>query len=80
MRSERPYAAIHGAGYRGIYDLADPDKSLYIISTGQSGNLFSPHYDDLIPIWARKDYITIPTAKAAMEATTVNRLTLQPQN
>lgn len=80
MRSERPYAAIHGAGYRGIYDLGDPDKSLYIISTGQSGNLFSPHYDDLIPIWARKDYITIPTAKAAMEAAAVNRLTLQPQN
>ena len=24
MRSDRPYAAIHGAGYRGIYDLADP--------------------------------------------------------
>ena len=78
MRSERPYAAIHGAGYRGIYDLADPDRSQYIISTGQSGNLYSPHYDDLIGLWARKDYIAIPTAKPAMEATAVNRLSLQP--
>jgi penicillin amidase len=79
MRSSRPYAAIHGAGYRGIYDLSDPDRSLYVVSTGQSGNLFSPHYDDLVGLWARKDYITIPTAKPAMEAAAVNRLTLQPE-
>ncbi len=49
MRSEQPYAAIHGAGYRGIYDLADPDRSLYVISTGQSGNLFSPHRQNTGP-------------------------------
>jgi penicillin amidase len=79
MASPDPYAAIHGAGYRGIYDLAEPDRSLYIISTGQSGNLFSTHYDDLLPIWARKDYITIPTARAAVEAAAVQHLALQPQ-
>ena len=78
MRSSRPYAAIHGAGYRGIYDLAAPDRSLYIISTGQSGNLFSPHYDDLIALWARGDYIAIPTAREAVDAAVVNRLVLQP--
>jgi penicillin amidase len=78
MASPTPYAAIHGAGYRGIYDLADPDRSLYIVSTGQSGNLFSPHYDDLLPLWARKDYVAIPTGRAAVEAAAVNRLELQP--
>jgi len=78
MRSERPYAAIHGAGFRGIYDLANPDNSLYMISTGQSGNLFSPHYDDLIGLWARGDYIAIPTERGAVEQTAVNRLSLQP--
>ena len=78
MRSEQPYAAIHGAGYRGIYDLADSEHSLYIISTGQSGNLFSPHYDDLLGVWAKGDYITIPTGAKAVAAATVNRLTLRP--
>ena len=78
MRSERPYAAIHGAGYRGIYDLADPDRSLYVISTGQSGNLFSPHYDDLLAVWAKGDYIAIPTTADAVASATVNRLNLQP--
>jgi penicillin G amidase len=79
MASPRPYAAIHGAGYRGIYDLADPDRSLYIISTGQSGNLFSTHYDDLLPLWAGKEYITIPTARTAVAAAAVNRLIFQPE-
>jgi penicillin amidase len=78
MASARPYAAIHGAGYRGIYDLADPDRSQYIISTGESGNPFSPHYDDLLPIWARKAYVPIPTNRAAVEAAAINRLVLQP--
>jgi penicillin amidase len=78
MASPRPYAAIHGAGYRGIYDLAEPDRSLFIISTGQSGNLFSRHYADLLSLWARQDYIEIPTARAAVEAAAVNRLILQP--
>jgi penicillin amidase len=79
MRSDRPYAAIHGAGYRGIYDLANPDNSLYIISTGQSGNLFSPHYDDLLSLWAKGGYIAIPTQPDAVATTAVNRLVLEPE-
>jgi len=78
MRGAQPYAAIHGAGFRGIYDLAAPDRSLYVISTGQSGNLFSPHYDDLLALWAHGGYITIPTEHGAVEAASVARLTLQP--
>jgi len=80
MPSARPYAAIHGAGYRGIYDLANPDASLYIISTGQSGNVFSRHYDDLIGLWAKGQYITIPTAPDVVTSAAVNRLRLEPLN
>ena len=78
MASVRPYAAIHGAGYRGIYDLADPDQSRYIISTGQSGNVFSPHYDDLLELWAKGEYLAIPTDPTAVAGATVDRLDLQP--
>ena len=76
--SARPYAAVHGAGYRGIYDLSNPDNSRYIISTGESGNVFSRYYDDLMPLWANGEYITIPTAPAAVAAATVHQLVLQP--
>jgi len=32
---------IHGAGFRGVYDLADLERSLFIATPGQSGNPLS---------------------------------------
>jgi penicillin amidase len=78
FRGATPYAAIHGAGYRGIYDLGDPDNSLFVISTGQSGNVFSSHYDDLLGEWAKGGYIKIPTKTDAVAASAAGKLTLQP--
>lgn len=78
MASSRPYAAIHGAGYRGVYDLGAPDASRYMISTGESGNLFSPHFDDLMGLWAHGGTVTIATAPKAVEATALHRLELRP--
>ena len=37
-----PFLNVHGAGYRGVYDFADPDSSVFIISTGQSGHPLQP--------------------------------------
>jgi penicillin amidase len=78
MASETPYAAVHGAGYRAIYDLAEPDESLFMISMGQSGNVYSPHYDDLLGLWAAAQYIRIPTTPEAIDASAAHRLQLQP--
>jgi penicillin amidase len=78
MASDRPYAAVHGAGYRGVYDLGDPDASRYMISTGESGNRFSPHYDDLLPLWARGGTVAVPTAPKMVQAIAVHRLVLRP--
>ncbi len=52
-----PFANVHGAVYRGVYDFADPDSSVFIISTGQSGHPLSRHYDDLGDLWRRGEYI-----------------------
>ncbi|WP_265502245.1 penicillin acylase family protein [Paracoccus beibuensis] len=51
------FEAVSGAGYRGVYDLADPDSSVFIISTGQSGHPFSRHYDDMAGLWRRGEYV-----------------------
>ncbi len=32
------WASVHGAGYRGVYDLADLDNSLFAMAPGQSGH------------------------------------------
>jgi penicillin amidase len=56
-RLPEPFANVHGAGYRGVYDFADPDSSVFILATGQSGHLLSRHYDDLGQLWRRGEYI-----------------------
>lgn len=33
------WAAVHGASFRGVYDLADLDRSLFALAPGQSGHL-----------------------------------------
>ncbi len=52
-----PFLNVHGAAYRGVYDFADPDSSVFILSTGQSGHFLSRHYDDLGTLWRRGEYI-----------------------
>ncbi|MBS9716298.1 penicillin acylase family protein [Pseudohalocynthiibacter aestuariivivens] len=52
-----PFLNVHGAGFRGVYDFADPDSSVFVISTGQSGHPLSRHYDDLGELWRRGEYI-----------------------
>ena len=48
VRLAEPYIQTHAPGYRHIVDLADLANSRFIITTGQSGNVLSSHYDDLI--------------------------------
>ncbi len=52
-----PFLNVHGAGYRGVYDFADPDSSVFITATGQSGHPLSRNYDDLGELWRRGEYI-----------------------
>jgi len=63
-----PFANVHGAAYRGVYDMADPDSSLFIISTGQSGHPLSRFYDNLGERWRRGEYIPMSLDPALAEA------------
>ncbi|MDF1750283.1 MAG: penicillin acylase family protein [Alphaproteobacteria bacterium] len=57
---DQPFAHIHGAGYRAIYDLNNLNNSLFALAGGQSGNPFSPHYSDLMKDWRDGRYFRIP--------------------
>ena len=75
------YSVFHGASYRALYDMADPDASRFMITTGQSGNVMSRHYDDLAPLWGRGDYIEIRTDWTPETAPAdADMLTLQPDS
>ena len=61
---ERPFAQNHGAGYRAIYDLSAPERSVFIQSTGQSGNPLSSHYEDYAEAWRDGRYLPMLTDRA----------------
>ena len=55
------FGAVHGPGYRAIYDLADLDRSRWVAATGQSGHPLSPHYRDLTSAWQDGHYLPMTT-------------------
>ena len=71
-----PFLNVHAAGYRGVYDFADPDSSVFITATGQSGHPLSRHYDDLGELWRRGEYIpmTLDPGLARAGAVGITRL------
>ncbi len=73
-----PFLNVHGPGYRGIYDFADPDSSVFIISTGQSGHPLSRHYDDLGQLWRRGEYIPMTLDPDLARAGALGTTTLLP--
>ena len=54
---ENPYLQNRGSGLRAIYDFGEDNNSLFILSTGQSGNPLSRHYDDMVSMWKLGEYI-----------------------
>jgi penicillin amidase len=74
-----PFASRHAASLRAIYDLSDPDKSIYIHSTGQSGNLLSPLYKNFAGRWSRAEYIPMSMKRDDAIADSLGTLRLQPR-
>ncbi|MCX7960014.1 MAG: penicillin acylase family protein [Burkholderiales bacterium] len=74
----RPFANRHAASLRAIYDLADPERSLFIHSGGQSGNVLSPHYAAFSEAWAKNEYIPMVTRRETLEAQPHEKLRLLP--
>jgi penicillin amidase len=74
-----PFVNTHAAGYRGVYDFADPDSSVFVISTGQSGNPLSRHYDDLGELWRRGEYIPMTLDPDLARAGNIGITTLTPR-
>jgi penicillin amidase len=75
-----PYRITHGTSYRGLFDLADLNRSTYIQTTGQSGNVFSANYRDFAQKWANDEAITIPTDEKAYEHGLLGVWRLKPRD
>jgi len=73
-----PFERTHGGGFRGIYDLSNPDASLFMITTGESGHIFSPHYGDLVPLWNTVKAITLSGTADELKKRGADELVLEP--
>ena len=79
-RGEAPFQNVHAAGYRGVYDFADPDSSVFISATGQSGHPLSRYYDDLGELWRRGEYIPMSLDPDLARAAAVGVTMLVPDD
>jgi len=73
-----PFQNVHGAAYRGVYDFADPDSSVFVISTGQSGHFLSPYFDDQAQLWRRGEYLPMSLDVGLARAASVGVTNLIP--
>ena len=60
------WASVHGAGYRGVYDLDDLDRSLFALTPGQSGNPFRRTASSLMTRWRDGTSVAIGPQPAAV--------------
>ena len=69
------FDAVHGASFRGVYDLADLEASRFTIAPGQSGNFASPLAWNFVRSWREGSTITLD----ATPATVAFRFRLLPE-
>ena len=63
---------------REIIDLGNLDRSLWVTTTGESGEPFSRHYGDLIPLWDQNQYQAMAYSPEAESKAAVDFLDLKP--
>ena len=68
------FEAAHGASFRGVYNLADLERSLFVVAPGQSGHVLSPLARNFVQLWRDGAMIMIPAQTGAVAV----RLTLMP--
>jgi penicillin amidase len=76
-RYSTPYAHIVGASLRSIIEAGNNRRSEFILTSGQSGHLCSPHYGDQTTLWQTSRYI--PLCPYEEQASGGNILILVPR-
>ncbi len=76
--SDSTFKTVWGVSMRRIVDLADPLHPQTILSLGQSGQVFSPHYSDQFDRWLRGQYKTV-SMEPAEYTRAKHLLTLSPE-
>lgn len=73
------YEVTNLPSMRAIYDLSDFANSLTMLTTGQSGHAFHPHYFDMAERWANVEYDLMLWELDAIMADAEGHLVLTPK-
>ena len=68
------------ASLRFVVEVGDWDNARFVLPGGQSGNPFSPHYDDMLPLWQRGEGVPIAFSQDAVYDAAVEALRLEPMH
>jgi penicillin G amidase len=69
----------HGPSMRMVVDLSTLDHSVQNITLGESGQAFSPYYQDQFDAWYNGRSFPMSFSDAAVEQATVHKLVLRPE-
>ncbi|WP_367154758.1 penicillin acylase family protein [Methylomonas sp. HYX-M1] len=72
------YVGEAGPAFRAIYDLAEPDRSLFVLGTGQSGNPLAAQYRDMTGAWRTGAGFPLLTSAERVAQAAVRRTILLP--
>jgi penicillin amidase len=76
--ASRSFRTSIGPSMRFVLDWSDVDAFTLTGALGQSGNPFSPHYDDFLDMTRRGEAWMIPFTRQKVHARKVSLLTLTP--
>ncbi len=71
------YKVISGPSTRRIIDFSDIENSLSILPTGQSGNIFSPHYKDQAELYNNGEFRKMMLNEDEIKSTSKNVLIIK---
>jgi penicillin amidase len=73
------YESTYGPAVRILLDFSDPENSVSILPTGESGNFMSPHYADQAEMYAKGEFRKQMMNKDEIVKTSKGKLVLVPE-
>jgi len=68
----------HGATFRMVADASDWDKTMFTNAPGQSGDISSPYYKNLFPLWANDKHFPVYFTRTMIERVSRETILLKP--
>lgn len=76
---DKPFSVNLGPSIRRIVDFSEPNRSLSVLPTGQSGNPLSANYGDQTNLWLEGRYRFIYQDSTFFQQTSYQTMTLSPE-